>query len=310
VESSPPSPPPPESRRFKLTVAYDGSGFHGWQKQADQDNRPEPSLRTVAGVLETTLIECMKQPITLVGASRTDAGVHALGQVAHFDAATRIPIDRMTLALNARLPDDIDVRGAEVVDRSFDAISDATWKQYRYRLYNTWRRPLDRRHFVYHCWTPLNIDRMNEAAAHFVGTHDFAGFASADHGRITTVRTIFACRVERAQGLGLSVRSDKAAPQPDPVSDPPASLPGLLAPGDPEAPEVHIVVQGSGFLYNMVRIIAGTLVEVGRGKFDPSIVKHVLASKDRRQAGPTLPPHGLWLEWIRYDEPPRRANSD
>lgn len=317
---SPSSSPPPEPRRYKLTIAYDGSGFHGWQRQADlpgSDGQGGRPLRTVAGVMEEALREVMRQPVRLVGASRTDAGVHALGQVAHFDAATRIPIERMALALNSRLPDEIDVRHAEVVSPDFDAISGATWKQYRYRLFNTWRRPLDRRHHVYHCWTPLDIERMRDAAALFVGTHDFAGFAAADHGRTTTVRTVFHCGVERARGLGLPVCDDggpgragvDAAGPRDAGAVPPAALSGQFAVGDPDAPEVHIVVQGNGFLYNMVRIIAGTLVEIGRGRLDPSIVRQVLVSKDRRLAGPTMPPQGLWLEWIRYDAAPGHTAS-
>ena len=262
VPQSPPlTPPSPTAQRYKITLAYDGSDFHGWQKQIPPDGEP---LRTVAGVVEDTLRHVLRQPITLVGASRTDAGVHALGQVAHFDADTPIPIERLAQAVNSRLPGDIEVLTFEPADLRFDAISDAVSKQYRYRIFHTERRPLQQRHCVWHCWTPLDMGRMTAAAVRIVGTQDFEGFAAAGHGRATTVRTVTRCEVER------------------------------------DDPEVHIVVQGTGFLYNMVRIIAGTLVEVGRGRFEPDQIDRLLTSRDRRQAGPTLPAHGLWLEWIKY----------
>jgi tRNA pseudouridine38-40 synthase len=248
-------------RRYKLTVAYDGTLFHGWQKQEPPGQAP---LRTVAGVIEETLARTLQQPINLVGASRTDAGVHSRGQVAQFDAATRLPIERMAEAINSRLPGDIEIVAAEFAPEKFNAIGGAVSKQYRYRLFNTTRRPLDLRNYVYHCWTPLDEHRMNDAAARLVGEHDFAGLSAIDHERLTTVRTIHDCRVEVHR------------------------------------PELHIVVSGSGFLYNMVRILAGTLVEVGRGRFEPGVVEKIIASKDRREAGPTLPASGLWLEWIRY----------
>lgn len=250
-------------RRYKLTIAYDGTEFHGWQIQAAQKGA---DLRTVGGVLQDVLRRVLKQPVDLVGASRTDAGVHARGQVAHFDAVTSIPIDRLPLAVNSRLPKDIEVMAAEIVLPAFHAIRDAVVKQYRYRIHNTTHRPLQYRHTAWHCWWSLDINRMNDAAMRLVGTHDFAGFATADPGRATTVRTVRACSVIR--------RSD--------------------------TPLVDIVVQGDGFLYHMVRIIVGTLVEVGRGHFEPTVVDHVLATADRREAGPTLPAQGLWLEWIDY----------
>ena len=250
--------------RYKLVIAYDGTDFHGWQKQIPPD---APPLRTVAGEVEATLARLLGQPVNLLGASRTDAGVHARGQVAQFDASLRIPIERLAEAVNSRLPQDIEVVSAEVADANFDAISGCRSKQYRYRIFNTRRRPLDRRHYAWHCWTPLDVDRMNQAAARLVGTHDFAGFAAAGHGRLSTVRTITACRVERP---------------------------------DPDGPEVHIFVEGAGFLYNMVRIIAGTLVEIGRGHSDADMIDRAIETADRSQAGPTLPPQGLWLEWIEY----------
>lgn len=249
-------------QRYKMTIAYDGTLFHGWQKQLPPDGI---ELRTVAGVVESTLKRVLKQRIELVGASRTDAGVHARGQVAHFDATPLIPTERMVHAINSRLPEDIDVRSIEDAPATFDAIFGAVRKQYRYRIFNASRRPLDRRHHVWHCWWDLNLDKMRDAAARCVGTHDFEGFAAAGHGRASTVRTIFFCDVER------------------------------------EGDDVTIVVEGDGFLYNMVRILSGTLVEVGRGAFEPDMIDTILTTHDRRHAGPTLPPTGLWLQWIRYD---------
>lgn len=254
--------PEPELRRYRLKIAYDGSYFHGWQKQEPVGQQP---LRTVAGVVESTIIRTLGQPVNLVGASRTDAGVHALGQVAQFDAATRIPTERLAEAINSRLPDDVEIRHACVAPFDFAAINGARSKQYRYRIFNTTHRPLGLRNMVWHCWWDLNIENMKAAAAKLVGEHDFAGFAAANHGRLTTVRTIFDCHIEKHDE------------------------------------EVHIVVSGSGFLYNMVRIIAGTLVEVGRGRFTPDVIDTVLATCDRRQAGLTLPASGLWLEWIKYE---------
>lgn len=270
----------PESpRRFKLVVAYDGALFHGWQRQLLAVPGSPPAigqgvgvasgaveLRTVAGVLESAIARTVRMPVRVVGASRTDAGVHALGQVAHFDAETRIPMQRMAEAINSRLPEDVEVRSCEAVGPGFDAIRGAVMKQYRYRIHLSRRRPLDRRLYVWHCWRELDVARMNQAAAALVGEHDFAAFTAAGHGRTTTVRAVSACEVERS--------------------------------GD----EVHIVVRGKGFLYNMVRIIAGTLTEIGRGAMTIDDVRTALSGGDRRRAGPTLPASGLWLEWIRYDE--------
>ena len=254
----------PPRQRYKLTIAYDGTLFHGWQRQEPPGL---PPLRTVAGELTIALRRLLQQPVEVVGASRTDAGVHARGQVAHFDAeAVRIPLDRMTHAINSRLPEDMEVVSAQPVPSTFNAIDDARVKQYRYRIFNTERRPLNVRHAVYHCWTPLALEPMREAGRRLIGTHDFAAFAAAGHNRVSTVRTIFDCRVE--------------------VSE----------------PEVHILVEGGGFLYNMVRIIAGTLLDVGRGRFGPDVIDKMLATRNRNDGGPTLPPSGLCLEWIKYDE--------
>ncbi|MFI4862371.1 MAG: tRNA pseudouridine(38-40) synthase TruA [Phycisphaerales bacterium JB063] len=266
VRDASPDPAP----RYKLTLAYDGSAFHGWQKQNPPGEEP---LRTVQGELEAVLVRLLNTPtymLGLLGASRTDSGVHALGQVAQFDAHTPIPTDRLAKAINARLPDDMEVRHAERAPVGFDCIGDVTNKQYRYRIYNADHKPLWQRNAVYHCFNAtLDPARMQDAAQRLVGTHDVEGFAAAGHGRADTVRTIYDCQCF----------TDPAYPH-----------------------EVHITIQGSGFLYNMVRIIAGTLIEVGRGRFEPDQIDQILTTADRRLAGPTLPPQGLCLEWISYGE--------
>lgn len=256
--------------RVRLTVAYEGTDFHGWQAQ----NPPGgPPLRTVQGVLTEATTSVLRTPVVVVGASRTDAGVHALGQVAAFDADLRIPTDRLAMAITARLPDDVQVREASIADDAFDPIADPIGKSYRYRLQvvtppRRWPPLFERRTVA---WTRHDLDamRMHEAAQRLVGEHDVAGFAQIDHGRRTTVRTIHACRVDRT-----------------------------------ESGTVEIEIAGSGFLYNMVRIVAGTLHEIGRGRFEPERIDEILASGDRRLAGPTMPPEGLCLMWIRYPGDP------
>ncbi len=252
-----------------LTIAYDGAGFHGWQKQHQpdpQDLAAAPKvLRTVQQVVEDAVIRVTRQPVTLMGASRTDAGVHAEGQVAAFTADTPIPVERMHLALNSRLPEDVEVRRARIVREDFDPISDAVRKTYRYTFHTSERKPLGERHRVFHCFVPIDEAAMQQAAQHLVGEHDFAAFAHAQHGRLSTVRTIHACDVRRLNDERLIVE-----------------------------------VTGNGFLYNMVRIIAGTLFEIGRGHWPAEQVREILAGKDRRAAGPTLPPQGLCLMHIEY----------
>ena len=209
----------------------------------------------------------MRVPVT--GASRTDAGVHALGQVASFAADTRIPEDRLAMAINARLPQDVRVRDACVVHDRFDPISDCVSKCYRYSMAHGDRGTdgaliFDRR-TTWTTWHVLDVARMQAAAAALVGTHDFAAFAQVNHGRESTVRTVFGCTV---------------------------STP---APG-----RIRVEVCGNGFLYNMVRIVAGTLSEAGRGRIGAADVRRALLEGDRTVTGPTLPPHGLRLEWVRY----------
>jgi tRNA pseudouridine38-40 synthase len=290
--------------RYRLTLMYDGTNYCGWQKQEPPDPavpasdlpegapRPRVILPTVQHVVEQGVREVVREPVILMGASRTDAGVHAAGQVAAFttsdgdDRSRGWPVDRGTDALcraiNSRLPEDVNVVGAAIAPDDFDPIHDAVCKAYSYSLHVSRHRPAWDRRYVHHVWSPLDVDAMNAAAAVLVGEHDFAGFAAAGHGRLTTVRTVFGCRVVKTDGPPDGARAREG------------SLESMVP------TKIRIDVVGSGFLWNMVRIIAGTLVEAGMGKSDPQRVKKALETGDRRMAGPTLPAQGLRLEWIRY----------
>lgn len=291
--------------RYKLTIAYDGTDFCGWQKQLPPDETAPPpapgedrariELRTVQGVLERAVRDAVRETVTVTGASRTDSGVHAWGQCASFlslpdpDKGVGWPAERglytLVRAVNGKLPRDVLVRDAAVVPDDFDPISGAIEKEYTYTFAMGTDRPLWDRRFVFHTWHQLDCARMAEAAAHLVGEFDFASFAQINHGRKTTVRRIFNCTVE-----DLAPDADRR----DPAHG--------LFPGDFR--RLRVRVSGSGFLYNMVRILAGTLMEVGRGKIDPDQLPGIIAAADRRaNHGPTLPPQGLRLEWIRYADP-------
>lgn len=255
--------------RYKLTIAYDGTAFHGWQRQEPSD---APPLRTVQGVVQEAVKELLRQPVDVVGASRTDAGVHAVGQVAAFTADVRVPIERLPQAITSRLPPDVRVIRAERVHDGFNPIGGARSKCYRYTIEHTSHphhpRPLFDRNMVWATPYTLDLGRMQDAARRLVGTYDCASFAQVDHGRSTTVRSVLDC-VARAPSLR----------------------------------RIEIEVAATGFLYNMVRIIAGTLVEVGRGRIDPADIPAIIEARDRMRAGPTLPPQGLCLRWIWYGAP-------
>ena len=249
-------------RNLKLTIAYDGTEFHGWQRQ--------PNLRTVQGELETVARRVIRQPLEIVGASRTDRGVHARGQVAHLRTATTIPTEKLRRAIGERLPADLALVAAQDVPLEFHATRDALGKLYRYWICNDVRRPVEwaAQRYAWHVWQPLDASRMQAAADLLVGTHDFAAFAGSGGARESTVRTIHRAQIRRRFNALL------------------------------------IDFAGDGFLYNQVRNMVGTLVEVGRGHWAPERVAEILACRDRRQAGPTAPAHGLFLEWVRY--PPLR----
>ena len=242
--------------RVRLIVAYDGTNYHGWQIQKN--------AITVEEILRQALCDLLQEPIELVGASRTDAGVHARGNVAVFDTHTRIPAEKIAIAVNQRLPEDIRVMQSEEVEEQFHPRYAESEKTYEYHISNVPIQLPTRRLYSYFVYLPLDVEKMQEAAKLFVGEHDFAGFCSAKSQVQTTVRTIYDCQVEK------------------------------------EGDEICIRVRGNGFLYNMVRIIAGTLVEVGLGRRKLSTVSQAIEKADRSLAGPTAPPEGLTLIKIEY----------
>lgn len=276
-----------------MTISYDGSGFSGWQKQPDQI--------TVQGYLETVLSSVFHTPIVLNGTSRTDAGVHALGQRASFQADIKIPVERIPLVVNNVLAGrekrsyaiaPIRIVCAEEMPPAFHARFDAKGKKYIYRINNTGVIDLFRRHYVYHVDRPLDVSAMKHAAAYLKGTHDFKSFESAGGTlRKTTVRTIFDAEVlAQKQPLGES-----AGNLLDTAVEGHADEQGF-------AGGVEIHISGDGFLYNMVRIITGTLVDIGLGKKAAGDMKHILACRDRSAAGHTAPPYGLYLAEVYYRE--------
>ena len=245
-------------RNVRLVVEYDGAGLGGWQRQ---DNAP-----TVQGHLEDVLGRILGHPVAVAGASRTDAGVHALGQVASFSTSKDIPVDGIRRGANSLLPPAIAITAAELAPDGFHPRFSATGKHYRYLILARPDRSPRWHHWAWHRRAPLDQDAMRAAAAALVGEHDFAAFRAAGCTARTTVR--------RIDEVALS------APEP-----------GVLA----------LDVRGNAFLRNMVRIVAGTLVDVGEGRLAPGQLPGILASLDRTRAGQTAPAHGLTLVSVRYD---------
>jgi len=243
-------------RNIKLTIAYDGSEYHGWQTQ--------PGKRTIQESLTEAIQNLIGSDVRVFGASRTDAGVSALGQVALVQIDSPIPVENLTKAITHRLPTDIAVAEAVEVPQGFDVMGAVKSKLYRYTIFTGPLRPVLQ---IRHCWhLPAELDTaaMNEAAKIFVGKKDFKSFASADDQRRSSVRTIFRCDVTS------------------------------------EGDFVYVDIEGDGFLYNMVRNIVGTLVEVGIGKQNAEKIKQILEAKSRTAAGPIAPAAGLCLMWIKY----------
>lgn len=254
------------TRRILLQVAYDGTNYHGWQLQ--------PNAATIEGELNRALCALTGEEIVVTGASRTDAGVHALGNVAVFDTTSRIPAEKFSYALNQRLPEDIVIQSSKQVADDFHPRHCDCRKTYEYDILNrTFPLPAYR-NTAYFLYGTLNIEAMRRACQAFLGEHDFASFCAAGAQVQTTVRTIYSLEVECRPLTGANT----------------GSADQLLT----------IRVKGNGFLYNMVRIIAGTLVEVGRGHIKPEEVAGIIAAKDRAKAGPTAPARGLRLVEIEY----------
>jgi tRNA pseudouridine38-40 synthase len=246
-------------RNIRLLLAYDGTDFHGWQKQ--------PGLRTVQDSVEQAVRRVVRHQVMVHGSGRTDAGVHASGQIANFETSCPMPCDNLRRAIGGRLPKDLSLIHVCEAPANFRASRHAISKLYRYSIFSDPNRPVERhrQRYLYHFWHPLSVERMRAGAEYFVGRHDFAAFASAGHNRETTVRTVLGVRVCRW------------------------------------FEEIRVEVEGTGFLYNQVRNMVGTLIEVGRGRWEPEYVGEILASCDRSRAGPTAPARGLCLQWVRYD---------
>ena len=243
-------------RNIKLTIVYDGSEYHGWQIQ--------PGEKTIEGILTEAVEGLIGREVKITGASRTDAGVSALGQVALMQIESAIPTENLAKAITDRLPADIAVAEAAEATLDFDVISDVKSKLYRYTIFTGTLRPVLRIRHCRHLPAKLDIAAMAEGAKLFIGKKDFKSFASAADKRENSIRTIFRCDVVRENGW------------------------------------VYIDVEGDGFLYNMVRNIVGTLVEVGIGRLKAEKISQILEAKDRKAAGPIAPAQGLCLMWIKY----------
>ena len=317
------------TRRILLRVAYDGTNYHGWQLQ--------PNAATIEGELNRALCVLTGEKIVVTGASRTDAGVHALGNVAVFDTTSRIPAEKFSYALNQRLPEDIVIQSSKQVADDFHPRHCDCRKTYEYDILNrTFPLPAYR-NTAYFLYGTLNIEAMRRACQAFLGEHDFASFCAAGAQVQTTVRKIYSLEVEcrplteagtpvpPASGEAVNAADGKHGEQVQQAQSASGEMLNAAAgesdeqvqQAQPESGETAIPaaggvnagsadqlltirVKGNGFLYNMVRIIAGTLVDVGRGHIKPEEVAGIIAAKDRAKAGPTAPARGLRLVEIEY----------
>ena len=265
-----------KERNILLTIEYDGTCFYGWQRQ--------PHARTVQGELEKVLSKVCGIPVKINGTSRTDAGVHALGQQASFKGTFGIPTDRLKMAVNNMLSggkqsrekcSDVRIKDVKEMPEDFHARFDSKGKKYRYLISCADEPDIFRRNYCYQVKEELDTEAMKKAAGYIAGTHDFACFQSAGGNvRETTVRTVYS----------LDIKED--------------------------GKDISIEIAGDGFLYNMVRIITGTLVEVGKGRKKPEELKDIIESRDRTKAGHTAPAEGLYLVEVYYDEKESEAFSD
>ena len=241
---------------LKLTIEYDGTAYHGWQVQ--------PGLPTIQGILQDTAKRISGEEVHITGAGRTDAGVHAQGQVANFRTGKELAPDRWQLAFNSLLPPDIVVRRVETAPEGFDARRSAEQKTYRYAILNASHPSALDRHWLLHVPDPLELASMAEAAAYLLGEHDFSAFRAADGDSPNRVRRVYhACFLTEGNRL-------------------------------------EFVITGDGFLKHMIRIVVGTLLDVGRGRLAPGRFREILQSKDRQLAGKTAPARGLCLMQVTY----------
>ncbi|WP_442914606.1 tRNA pseudouridine(38-40) synthase TruA [Lacrimispora sp.] len=245
-------------KRVKMIVAYDGTNYCGWQLQNNGV--------TIEEVLNKALTDLLKEPVAVIGASRTDSGVHSEGNVAVFDTENRMPADKICFALNQRLPDDIRVLQSEEVSPDYHPRKQNCVKTYEYRIMNRKIEIPTMRLYSYFCYFPLDVELMKKGAAYLVGEHDFKSFCTARGQAEETVRTIYSLDVEKSGDL------------------------------------ITLRIKGSGFLYNMVRIIAGTLMKVGMGVYPPGHVEKILDARDRNEAGPKAAAKGLTLMSLEYEK--------
>lgn len=244
-------------RNIKLTIEYDGKNFPGWQSQ--------PGKVSIQTEIENAIKSITGEDVQIIASGRTDAGVHALGQVANFHTETNIPIKQIPYAINSKLTKSIVVKSAEEVDDRFHSRYNCKQKTYRYIINNSEFPSALNRYREFHMPYELNIEDMKKAIKHFEGEHDFAGFKSSGGSeKKTTIRNLTKCE--------------------------------LIEDGN----RIIIELTGNGFLYNMVRIISGTIVDIGLGKINGDEIDEIIASKDRTKAGKTLPPHGLYLVKVEY----------
>ena len=244
-------------RNIKLTIEYDGKDFKGWQKQPNKPN--------IQGEIERAIYNITKEEVDLIGSGRTDAGVHALGQVANFKTNSNIPIEKLALAINSQLKNTIIIKKAEEVDERFHSRYNAKHKTYRYIINNSPCGTAIYRSLEYCFPIKLDVAKMQEGAKYFEGEHDFKAFKSSGTSAKNSVRTIYNASVKQ------------------------------------EGEKIIIELTGNGFLYNMVRIISGTLLDVGLQKIKPEEIKNIIEEKDRQKAGKTLPAHGLYLVEVKYN---------
>lgn len=244
-------------RNIKLTIEYDGKCYNGWQKQ--------PNKLNIQGEIERAIYNITKEEVDLIGSGRTDAGVHALGQVANFKTNSQISIEKIPLAINSQLKNSIVIKEAEEVDERFHSRYNAKHKTYRYIINNSKCGTAIYRNLEYSYPFKLDVEKMKQASKYFEGEHDFKAFKSSGTSSKNSVRTIYKAIVKQ------------------------------------EGEKIIIELTGNGFLYNMVRIISGTLLDVGLGKIQAEEIPEIIESKDRQRAGKTLPAHGLYLVEVKYD---------
>lgn len=243
-------------RNIKLILEYDGSNYHGWQSQANASS--------IQGVLEKAVSKLTGESCQIIGSGRTDAGVHALGQVANFFTNSKIPSEKFSYAINNLLPPDIVIKKSEEAGSDFHARFSATGKKYIYRIRNSIQPSALYRNKELHVRTPLDVTLMQASALYFLGEHDFAAFQASGSSVKTTVRKIYEIKLTNNDDI------------------------------------ISLEITGNGFLYNMVRIITGTLIDVGVEKLKANDISEILQSRDRRRAGKTVPPYGLYLAQVFY----------